>query len=289
MNLVAKDGSITQPSALMLNSEASHFDLRSGCAHSSSLPYQEGQAEARDFWAAKGLWRNDGQTPRLITQQHWCQVPTEGSSSTGRWEQGTGVTTLYSTEQIILGKDSVHSVYLLQYFYNLIWFLLTKGKLPPASMAVSNHGLHWHHLLFCHLPPSKIGIAGGLLWTFPCWWSPHWARELQQQGEDILSEARAWCTDSFLHDYCSSRSPAFSQSCLKGSQHSQRPWDAPCSNPPMGFIRAWSPLLLPWPRDIMKWHHPTFTTLRAAYWDWTITGGTKAISIQHHKPHSLCK
>lgn len=40
-----------------------------------------------------------------------------------------------------------------------------------------------------------------------------------------------------------------------------------------GLTWIWSTLLLPWPRDIIK---PTFTTLRAAYWDWIITGGTKA-------------
>lgn len=61
MNLVLEDGSITQPFALILSCEASHFDLRSGCAYSCSSPQQEGQPEARDFWAANGLWRTDGQ------------------------------------------------------------------------------------------------------------------------------------------------------------------------------------------------------------------------------------
>lgn len=111
------------------------------------------------------------------------------------------VTTLCSTGQIILGKDCTLSLF-ASIFYNPIWFLSTKGKLPPAShgfasVAVSSHGLHWH-LLLHHLHHLKSGLQEVYCGQFPCWWSPHWARELQQQEEDVLAEGRAWCTQTLF-------------------------------------------------------------------------------------------
>lgn len=143
------------------------------------------------------------QTPRLITQQHWCQVPMEGSSSAGKWEQGPeGNNTVQHRTDHFGGRLCTLSLF-ASVFYNLIWFPLTKGKLPPAS-----HGLPaWlflttvstgtvFHLTTCHhLKWGLQEVYGGQI---PCWWSPHWTRELQQQEEDVLSEARAWCTQTLF-------------------------------------------------------------------------------------------
>lgn len=121
-----------------------------------------------------------------------------------------------------------------------------------------------------HLKSGLQEVYGG---EFPCWGSPHWARELQQQEEGILSEARAWCTQTlFSKATAHPQALPFLSPAWRAANTAKGHGMLPVQIHP-GLTWIWSTLLLPWPRDIIK---PTFTTLRAAYWDWIITGGTKA-------------